>query len=198
VALSDIDRNLIEACLAHQAGAWEIFIDRFTGLVFHVINHTAQSRSIMLSAADRDDLAGEVMLAIVRDHYAVLRRFRGNSSLATYLTVIARRVVVRKLLDSRSASPLAAVAGWGQVSDGGAVAEKAVATDTDVEARISNHEEIGRLLGQLDQTDAAVVRMYHLEGKSYQEISRVTGMPAGSVGPILSRARSKLRGLPQT
>jgi len=196
VALSDIDRSLLEACLAHQEGAWEVFVDRFTGLVFHVINHTAQSRSIVLSAADRDDLVGEVMLAIVKNNFAILNRFRGKSSLATYLTVIARRVVVRKLLESRSASPLAAVAGWGHGSESEAIAEGAVATDTDVESRISNHEEVERLLGQLDQADAAVVRMYHLEGKSYQEISRVTGMPSGSVGPVLSRARSKLRGMP--
>ena len=196
MALSDIDRGLLEACLAHQEGSWEMFVDRFTGLVFHVINHTAQSRSIVLSSADRDDLASEVMLAIVHDHYAVLRRFRGKSSLATYLTVIARRVVVQKLLKSRSASPLSAVAGWKHDSEGPEVAEQAVAAHTDVEARISNHEEVERLLGQLAQADATVVRMYHLEGKSYQEISRVTGMPAGSVGPVLSRARSKLRGLP--
>ncbi len=192
MALSDIDRSLLEACLAHQEGSWEKFVDRFTGLVFHVINHTSQSRSIVLSPADRDDLAGEVMLAIVRDNFAVLRRFRGKSSLATYLTVIARRVVVRKLLDSRSASPLAAMTHWGQSPESGI----AIATNTDVEARISNLEEVERLLGQLDQADAAVVRMYHLEGKSYQEISRVTGMPSGSVGPVLSRARSKLRGMP--
>jgi len=200
VSLSDIDRSLLDACLERQSSAWEVFVDRFTGLVFHVINHTAQSRSIVLSAADRDDLASEVMLEIVRNDFAVLRRFRGHSSLATYLTVVARRVVVRKLLDNHSASSLASVArrgvGWEHGSAEGTVAEGAVATDTDVEARISNHEEIERLLGQLDQTDAAVVRMYHLEGKSYQEISRVTGMPSGSVGPVLSRARGKLRGLP--
>jgi RNA polymerase sigma-70 factor (ECF subfamily) len=35
--------------------------------------------------------------------------------------------------------------------------------------------------------------MYHLEGKTYQEISRSTGMPTNSVGPLLTRARTKLR-----
>jgi RNA polymerase sigma-70 factor (ECF subfamily) len=35
--------------------------------------------------------------------------------------------------------------------------------------------------------------MYHLEGKTYQEISRSVGMPENSVGPMLSRARAKLR-----
>jgi RNA polymerase sigma-70 factor (ECF subfamily) len=200
VALSDIDRSLLDACLEQQPSAWEVFVDRFTGLVFHVINHTAQSRSIVLSAADRDDLASEVMLAIVQDDFAVLRRFRGHSSLATYLTVIARRVVVRKLLNSHSASSLASATGRGIGSEhdspGETMAEGAQAAQTDVESRISNHEEVERLLGQLDRSDAAVVRMYHLEGKSYLEISRVTGMPSGSVGPVLSRARIKLRGMP--
>jgi RNA polymerase sigma-70 factor, ECF subfamily len=37
------------------------------------------------------------------------------------------------------------------------------------------------------------VQMYHLEGKSYHEISLVVGMPENSIGPILSRARSKMR-----
>jgi RNA polymerase sigma-70 factor (ECF subfamily) len=35
--------------------------------------------------------------------------------------------------------------------------------------------------------------MFHIEGKSYQEISRTVGMPENSVGPMLSRARAKLR-----
>ncbi len=190
MALSDIDRSLLDRCLTHKPRAWEDFVDRFTGLVFHVINHTSQNRSIMLSAADRDDLAAEVMLAILRDDLGVLRRFRRESSLATYLTVIARRVVVRKLVESRSAALLGAAADLGSADD------RALAVESDIEARISNQDEVQRLLDQLDSSDAAVVRLYHLEGKSYQEISRVTGMPTNSVGPVLSRARSKLRGMP--
>ena len=35
--------------------------------------------------------------------------------------------------------------------------------------------------------------MYHLEGKSYREISQSVGMPENSIGATLSRARSKMR-----
>jgi RNA polymerase sigma-70 factor (ECF subfamily) len=35
--------------------------------------------------------------------------------------------------------------------------------------------------------------MYHLEGKSYQEISRSVGLAENTVGPMLSRARAKMR-----
>jgi len=181
VALSDIDRNLLDRCLAGKPRAWEDFVDRFTGLIIHVVNHTARCRSIMLTSADREDLTGEVLLAIVRDDFAVLRRFRGKSSLATYLTVIARRVIVRKIIDTR-----------GPASAGNA-GEGVVAADTGGEQRLTDREEIEQLMEQLDDSEAAVVRMYHLEGKTYQEISRTTGMPTNSVGPMLTRARTKLR-----
>jgi RNA polymerase sigma-70 factor (ECF subfamily) len=177
VALSDIDRNLLERCLERKPRAWEDFVDRFTGLVIHVVNHTARSRSVMLSAADREDLIADVMVAIIQNDFAVLRHFRGKSSLATYLTVIARRVVVRKLIESRSSGSLPDIA---SPADGR-------------EQRITDREEIEQLLDHLDGSEAAVVRMYHLEGKTYQEISRTTGMPTNSVGPMLSRARAKLR-----
>ena len=179
MALSDIDRSLLDRCLERKPRAWEDFVDRFTGLVIHVVNYTARCRSIMLSSADREDLAADVFLTIIADDFSVLRRFRGKSSLATYLTVIARRVVVRKLVESRSSTPLGAV--------------DAVARDNGGEDRIADREEVEHLLDLLDGSEAAVVQMYHLEGKTYQEISTQTKLPMNSIGPLLSRARAKLR-----
>ena len=181
MALSDIDRSLLDRCLTGKPGAWREFVDRFMGLVVHVINHAAQCRSLNLSAADREDYAAEVFLAIVDNDLAVLRHFRGKSALATYLTVVARRVVVRKMADARSAMPL------------GDMVAQAAADEAPAEQRISDREEVGRLLGELHGSEATVVRMYHLEGKSYQEISHSVGMPINSVGPMLTRARAKLR-----
>jgi RNA polymerase sigma-70 factor, ECF subfamily len=185
VALSDIDRNLLERCLSGQARSWEDFVDRFMGLVIHVINHSAQARSIRLSPEDREDLCAEVFLTIVRDDFGVLRRFRGQSSLATYLTVVARRVVVRELLEHKSATRLAPAS----VQAVGLAASD----DDQAEVRASNRDEVERLLEDLEGDEAEVVRMYHLEGKSYREISSATGMPENSVGPTLSRAREKMR-----
>jgi RNA polymerase sigma-70 factor (ECF subfamily) len=181
VALSELDRDLLEYCLNGEPLGWQKFVDRFMGLVVHVINHTAQCRSTNLTAADREDLAAEVFLAIVDNDMAVLRHFRRQSSLATYLTVVARRVVARKLAEGRSAVPL------------GELVAQAEADEDETERRIDDREEVGRLLGELQGSEADVVRMYHLEGKSYREISHTTGMPENSVGPMLSRARAKLR-----
>src|SRR5215468_8290297 len=88
VALTSLDRELLRRCLAHQPGAWNDFVDRFLGLIYHVIHHTAHLRSAPLRPEDTEDLAAEVLLQIVANDYAVLRQFKGNSSLATYLAVI--------------------------------------------------------------------------------------------------------------
>jgi RNA polymerase sigma-70 factor (ECF subfamily) len=153
--------------------------------VVHVVQHTAQARSLQLLPQDRDDLCAEVFLNIVKDDFAILRHFRGKSSLATYLTVVARRIVVKKLLREETVSRLATV-------NAPAAAQQA-ATQSEPEARLSNQEEVQQLLNSLEGNEADVVRMYHLEGKSYHEISSATGMPENSIGPMLSRARGKLR-----
>ncbi len=182
VALSEIDRSLLQQCLAHQGRSWESFVDRFLGLVVHVVNHTASARSIRLSKEDREDLCADVFVEILKEDFAVLRSFQEKSSLATYLTVISRRVVVRNLVKHQSLN----------VSLEQAVAIPANDPENDKQ-RIDNIEEVGRLLEGLPTSEAQVVRMYHLEGRSYSEISSQTGVPVNSIGPTLSRARERLR-----
>ncbi|HEY2837568.1 MAG TPA: sigma-70 family RNA polymerase sigma factor [Pirellulales bacterium] len=185
MALSEIDRKLLERCLSRQPRSWEDFVDRFMGLVIHVINHSSQARSIRLTPEDREDLCAEVFMTIVKNDFAVLRRFQGKSNLATYLTVIARRVVVKHLLEHKSAAKLQiATVPPSEVPD---------ASANGLEDRVSDLDEVERLLDDLDGFEAQVVRLYHIEGKTYREISAATGVPENSVGPTLSRAREKMR-----
>ncbi len=186
MALSSIDRDLLRECLDGEPRSWDKFVDRFIGLVLHVIRHTARSKSLQLTPQDEEDLASEFFLTILREDYSVLRKFRGESSLATYLTVIARRVVVRELLRHGKSGKSVDVT----VSHREPLADPSAAA---AEQRISDREEVEQLMHRLSGSEADVVRLYHLEGKSYREISRATGVPENSVGPTLSRARAKMR-----
>ncbi len=185
MALSEIDRKLLDRCLNRKPRAWEDFVDRYMGLVIHVINHSSQARSIRLSSEDREDLCAEVCMRLVRNDFEVLRRFRGQSSLATYLTVVARRIVVKHLLANKSAARLATVPNY--------PAEFPAEANGDHQDRVTDRDEVERLLEELEDHEAHIVRLYHIEGKSYREISTATGVPENSVGPMLSRARQKMR-----
>jgi RNA polymerase sigma-70 factor (ECF subfamily) len=110
--------------------------------------------------------------------------------------VVTRRVVVRRMMQRRSSAPLREVAARaGAATDrGGRMAAEDVADGHVLpEKRISDREEVDHLLEGLGEGESQIVRMYHLEGKSYHEISEAVGVSENSIGPILSRARSKMR-----
>ncbi|MES2791280.1 MAG: sigma-70 family RNA polymerase sigma factor [Planctomycetota bacterium] len=187
MALTEIDRNLLRRCLAEEPGAWKDFVDRFLGLFIHVVQHTAHVRSVRLTQEDLDDLCAEVFVTLLADKYAVLRSFRGMSSLATYLTVIARRVVVCEMARRRMAEAM------GHVQAHQASLDQAhVGAPRDLQ-RIEDQDEIRIMLDGLPFPDAEVVRQFHIEGRSYREISRNLSIPENSIGSILSRSREKLR-----
>ena len=177
------DQRLLAACLAGDPAGWDEFVRRFGGLFVHVAERTAVQRRTPLARADRDDLVAEILLACVRNDAAVLRGFAGRASLPTYLTVVARRIVVRALVrrlesGDRTTAPVTLAASPAHRDD---------------LARAVDRDQVESLLHRLDSDEAKLVRMHHLEGRSYGEISRLTGMPLGSIGPALSRAKAKMR-----
>jgi RNA polymerase sigma-70 factor (ECF subfamily) len=145
----------------------------------------SHARSIVLSAADIEDIAAEIFLEIVDSDYDVLRRFRGTSSLPTYLTVVARRICVKEVVKRQREAEL-----------GHSKAHRAVLGDdrssTEAEAILSA-EEVERMLESLPERDAQVVRLYHLRYLNYRQIGKQLGISENSVGPILAKARQQLR-----
>ena len=104
MSVSDLDRELLTRCLDRKNRAWEDFVDRFLGLVLHVIDHTASRRDVRLSLEERNTLCENVFAALGHDNYRLLRNFRGKSSLTSYLSIVVRRIVVRMLLNRVAAT----------------------------------------------------------------------------------------------
>ena len=186
VALTAVDRSLLQRCLNHASGAWNDFVDRFLGLIYHVVHHTAFLRSTPLPPEDTEDVVAEILLQLVANDYAVLRKFRGESSLATYLTVVARRICVHELARRAAARETQPAADGHALDNGHGIPAKA-------EAGLENLEEVQKLLSTLPAREREVVRLCYLEGRSYEEISTALHVPINSIGPILTRARKRLR-----
>ena len=183
-----VDRELLKRCLNRDPGSWNDFVDRFLSLIYHVIGYTAHLRSVRLSPEDLEDIAAEVLLKIVGNDFKVLRGFRGDASLATYLTVIARRICINEL------------ARRSQVKDAIKRGESRLTEEEpdDAPAAVKGMErleEVDRLLRKLSGREREIVRLFYLEARSYEEISTETDVPVNTIGAVLSRARKKLREL---
>lgn len=184
MVLSELDRDLLRRCLARTDGAWEAFVDRYLGLLTHVAVSTASLRLASVSDDVRDDMVAEILLALVDDDFAILRRFKGQSSLGTYLVVVARRIAARRAL-KLSTSPLH--------SANGAHLPALESKDASSAEGLMDAEEVKSLISHLDSNEATAIRLYHLEHRSYRDIGERMGIPENSVGPLLSRAREHMR-----
>jgi RNA polymerase sigma factor (sigma-70 family) len=128
--------------------------------------------------ADREDLAQEMAMALVR----ALPRYRGDSSLRTYVYRIAHNCGIRRIARRRAAGAPLDEAEVGATAPG---PEREVAARRDV-------ERLALAVGSLP-LGARQVLMLALEGLTHAEIGEVLGLAENVVSVRLHRARAALR-----
>ena len=186
MALTPIDQTLVQRCLDHKPGAWSDFVDRFLGLIYHVVQHTSYLRSVSLRPEDAEDVAADVLVQIIANDYAVLRQFRGDSSLArSYLTVVAQTGLHSRTRQT-SGTARSSSDQWCSRSSGASKPPSG-----------NRHRKPGRSAKTVAQIAEPGARCGAPQlpgrGGSYEEISTELNIPVNSIGPILSRARNRLR-----
>lgn len=186
-----VDRTLLKRCLSKEAGSWNDFVDRFLSLIYHVINYTAHLRSVRVAPEDLEDIASEVLTKLVANNFKVLREFRGDASLATYLSVVARRICIQEIVRRQGVKEA--------INRGESRLVELEADDAPAAIKgMERLEEVEKLLKRLNGREREIVRLYYLEGRTYEEISTDTDVPVNTIGAVLSRARKKLRDLEKT
>ena len=184
--LTNLDRKLLTDLLNGQSGAWKLFVDRYTPLVLQVIQHTAHAHSLKLNADDVEDLCADTMTELLVRDMAALRTFRGRCSLATFLGVIARRIVVRKLAEHRFSSAM------GHLNAHRAAVDFASSENSSIR-QLEHRDQVESLLSKLPDEPKRIVKWLFFEELSYREIAQRLGKPLNSIGPIVSRLRLLLQ-----
>ncbi|MGH7855371.1 MAG: RNA polymerase sigma factor, partial [Candidatus Binatia bacterium] len=100
--MTDEEKTLIAGCVKTDKPAWDEFVQQYSKLVYHTIRKTLALHHAEVFPDLVEDLFQEVFLALVKDNFSQLRRFRGDNgcTLASWLRMItARRTIdhLRKL-----------------------------------------------------------------------------------------------------
>lgn len=132
----------------------------------------------MVGRQNADDLTQQVFLQVFRK----LEQFSGDSKLETWIYRLAVNEALQSLRKEkrRRAQPLD-------------FEPEDASTN-----RVEEAERIGRLriaINQLDPELCAVITLKEDAGLSYREIAEAVGIPEGTVGSRLNRARAELRRL---
>lgn len=178
---------MVALLISGEVDSWRAFIEDFGRLVRWRVADVARSFGFESDSDSIDDSTAHVIASLVANEHAVLRAFQGRSALATYLAVIATRVATRDFARLRARLKRT-------IQNCSPGEEPVAAHDPVVELlRAEQRQQILTALNELPEKQREVVRLFHLEGFSYQDISQRLQIPLGSVGVTLKRAEEKLR-----
>jgi RNA polymerase sigma factor (sigma-70 family) len=186
--ISEVSRLVLASANGSEA-AWDELVRRYSPLVMAV------TRGYQLTAADAQDVSQTVWLRLV-EHVASLRE---PEALPGWLVTTAQRECGRQIRQGRRVLPVdpGGDARLRQCTAAYRAAYRAADGAADPAADILRAELRQALrdgLRELPARDQQLLRLRAADPpKSYLQISQLTGMPIGSIGPTIRRSLGRLR-----
>jgi RNA polymerase sigma-70 factor, ECF subfamily len=178
--ISDIE--LIKRVEGGDRQAFTIIVERYRRQV-------AKSVIGMLgNTPEADDVGQEVFIRF----YQSIERFRGESSLGTYLTRIAINLSLNELKRRKRKAFLFFR------DDNNSMSEINVEDTDRSDIVFDDNELVNMALSKLEPNFRAIVVLRLIEGYSTKETAETLGLPQGTVLSRLSRAQEKLKEIMKT
>lgn len=182
------DRCLVERVLGGDKNAFGTIIKNTESLVAKIVFDT------ITNEGDRKDIAQDIYLKA----YQKLHSFKFQSKLSTWIAQISYHTCIdhlrkRKLVLQDNSFEEKETGPENDMLD--MINTKGISHEaadiTVIEKNISEILKTG--IEKLPAVYRALVTLYHNEELSYDEIGRITGLPAGTVKSYLFRARKELK-----
>ncbi|MBN1542397.1 sigma-70 family RNA polymerase sigma factor [candidate division KSB1 bacterium] len=170
------ERELVAAVRAGKTHAFEKLLERYEGLVCHIVYR-------LIPDADRKDVCQDIFMRVFQG----LDRFRFECKLSTWIGRIAYHTCLHRLQKKRPSlyEDLPEEPGTGMGAE-----------EADLILQIERRE----LLERVDKEIAALpllyrtlLTLYHVDDMRIAEISRIVDLPEGTVKNYLHRARARVR-----
>jgi RNA polymerase sigma-70 factor, ECF subfamily len=175
------DADLLEEARAGSGPALEALLERHEARLYRFARRLCRHRE------DAEDVLQESLLAAARG----LPRFRGASSIGTWLYTIARSFCIKKRRKSVFA-PAEVSLDTGASAAAIGLADPSRRPDEALEAS-RLEAALEREMARLDRPYREVLLLRDVEGLSSAEVARVTGLSVAAVKTRLHRARARLR-----
>ena len=182
---------LVQRCAAGDDDAWADLLRQYGRFLdFMVRRALAGARGRIPSPDEVDEVRDEVLAWLIADDNRVLKTYRGESRLTSWLGVVvgrrARRIARRGeslRMKTVSLDALTADAASQLVRDPGA----------DQTPRHRALAQLADAVEKLSERDRLLIRGTFYEKRSYAELAAELGVRTDSVGQLLFRAKKRLK-----
>ena len=177
--------ELVAACLAGDAGAWRLLVERYVRLVRSIAARQG------FAPTEVDDIGQEVFLALAQN----LHQIEDAERLPAWLATTTRRICWRYHAQRRSHEPLEEDAGPEDERPLRRELVSPLPTPEEALHGALRQETLHAALARLGERCRQLLTLIFLDPDepSYDEISARLEMPKGSIGPTRNRCLQQLR-----
>lgn len=172
---------LIEQLKARKETAFKHLVDSYRRSVFNTI------LNILQDAEEADDTAQEVFIQV----YYTIEKFKGNSSLTTWLYRIAVRKALDKLRQRKNRQRLQRLIPWWMPND-----EKLDQVFHHPGIALENKEkaaELFKAINDLPEKQKVAFTLIKVQGIKYDEASEIMQQSIKAIESLISRAKQNLQ-----
>ena len=183
----DVDHDLVTRFKRGDAEAFPLLLDRYQRSVFGMLRNMAP-----WGKETAEDLCQETFMRAFRG----LPAFQGGAKFKTWLFRIATHVGITEIRKRRALKRSGRTWSIHGDEDRGLPSIEPVSSTEDPSEALSKAEELVQLRMAIDSIPPlwrSVLVLRDQEGRSYEEISEILGVPVGTVRSRLHRARSRVR-----
>lgn len=177
------DSSLVAACRAGRTEAYGELVARCQDRLYPVVLRLVGSR---------EDALDVLQDAFVRG-FEKLDQYRGGSSFYTWIYRIAVNLAMNRLRRGRSRRALSLTGPIGAGPAHDPPDESPSSVPSERAERAEREAMVESALAALEPDHRAVVVLKDFEGRRYEEIGELLGIPVGTVRSRLHRARRQLR-----
>lgn len=177
----DDNADLISACRAGDAAAWELLVRRYQRLIYAIPRRAGLS----------EDEAAEVFQRVCIVLFKHLDRIDRPERLGAWLATTARRESWRQLRNARAVDSLDQGDEDGEAMQ---IADTTMLPDEVVE-QVELQHEVRLAVRELNERCQRLIGLlfYQPDPPSYATIAVALGVPEGSIGPTRARCLRKLQ-----
>jgi RNA polymerase sigma-70 factor (ECF subfamily) len=181
------DQEVVARAREGREAAYRELIGRYERPVFSLIYRLVRDRE------QAEDLAQETFIKVLN----ALDRYDPSYKFSSWIFKIAHNTALDQL--RRKEPEVLSLDGSPHARDASEVSATtltAVATDEDPEAYTASREvgrEIEAAIATLRAEYRTAILLWHVEGRPYEEIAQIMGVPLGTVKTYIHRGRNELR-----
>ncbi len=186
------DKELLDACIQGSEKAWDVFVNKYTNLIYHTIRQVLNTYRIELRTQQKNDIHNNLLLFLIKDDYKKLRQYEGRNScsVSSWLRVVTSNFVLNVVKKQKSQVPLNSTTdSVHEIED---LTESREQRPDEGLLGKEHNELLNELVSELNANDLLFVELFYRKELTPESIAEILSTSVNNVYSKKARIKKKL------